>query len=190
MKKFAVVVLFALIAVGFSFAQPATAVTTDSGTLSLLAHVNQYIDLSIDRVTGADGNEFTLLAAGVSAHKVATATMTTNYKKWIVQVYSNNGSKLVRDTTDDPVGVTMTEDIPYTFAFVQTTGAHTWTEGYVTLPDTAYPTSGAGYYEKTGKTVIAGEPVDMKIAISAQSATEFWDAGIYTDTVNVKISVD
>ncbi len=190
MKKFGIVFLFTLIAVGFSFAQPAAPVTTASDTLDLTAHVNKYVALAIDPVTGTDGNEFTLLSAGVSAHKVATATITTNYKKWIVQVYSDNGSKLVRDTSDDPVGATMTVDIPYTFAFVKVSGAHDWNEGYVTLPDDNYPTSGDGYYEKTGKTLIAGEAVDMKIAITAQDAEEFWDAGVYTDTVNVKITTN
>lgn len=190
MKKFGLVAVLLVISATFAFAVdpvPGTSpITSDEGSLILNATVQKFIDLNIV----ASGNNFTLTADGLSAHEVGVATFKSNYKKWLVQVKSTSGSFLVRDTADDPEGATMTEKIAYTFAFVKGTGAHDWPTTYVALP-TNYPaTAGAGYYAQTGKTIIAGEAVSMKINIAAQDTSTFWDGGSYTDTISVQISAN
>lgn len=198
MKKFAIVVLFSLFAISFSFSQAELAVATDSGTLDLRATISKVATIAI---TATPAATFELLQGGLATTKVAQAVINTNFNNWTVQVWSTNGSTLNRIgvTGDDATAVAagvdtqpptaeVTTKIPYTFDFVQVAGtAHTWDGGFITLPNSA-PSTGDGFYSQTKKTVKTGEAVDMHIAISANNSANYWDSGIYTDTIHVTIS--
>lgn len=197
MKKFGLVLVLFITAVSFSFGQSALPVATASGTLGLEATIPKIATLGITPTAAA---EFELAQSGLATTKVADALINTNFNNWTVQVWSTNGSTLNRisDAGDDAAAVAagvdtqpptaeVTTKIPYTFDFVQGTGAHTWAGGFITLPDAA-PTVGDGFYAQKKKTVKAGESVAMHIAISANASANYWDAGVYTDTIHVTLS--
>lgn len=198
MKKFGIVVLFSLIAVSFSFSQAALTSSSASDTLALQATISKLATIDITPTAAAT---FELLQNGLATTKVAEALINTNFNNWQVQVWSANGSTLNRisvvgdDSTAVAAGVDtqpptaeVTTKIPYTFDFIQQAGtAHAWTGSFITLPSSV-PTSGTGFYSQTKKTIKAGEAVDMNIAIDANASANYWDSGIYTDTIHVTIS--
>ncbi len=199
MKKFVLVLALFVGIVGVSFAQSDLTESTSSGELTLTGTISKQASVAITTLAAAT---FDLDQAGLGPTQVGTALFKSNFNKWIVTVYSTNGSKLVRegDTHDaasavglaaeaNPVTAEVTKSIPYTFDFVQDAGVHTWEGTYIPLKAAVAPTAEEdGYYEMIKKTVVAGESVKMFIDITEKdSETNYWDAGVYTDTIKVSI---
>jgi hypothetical protein len=145
-------------------------------------------------ITATANNTFTLQTGGLtSGLTVGNALVVSNYRAWELAVHSTNGSLLTRDDTGDSNGSTgaATESIPYTFNFAPVVGSTHETAFTVSTPYSLAalaPTAGSGYYSLTGKTPRAGETLAMNIFIAAESTTEFWDAGVYTDTITVTVT--
>lgn len=196
MKKLFIVLMLSLAVVGFvssqttTYGAPSVADSEDDDSLNIQANVLQKVAVDINPTANAT---FTLDTNGRTALTVAQAYLVSNYRAWEVKVYSANAGTLVRenqvgsDTTY--ASSATTANIPYTFAFAANDEARAdFNSAAYGLGSSSSPALGAGKYELLGKTIRTGESVNMNITIAVEDETEFWDAGVYKDTIHVVIA--
>lgn len=123
MKKFVLVGMFVLAAVGFAFADT----HNPSATLLVDAKIASVFDVA----TTASENPLVLNEAGIadaaSAAEVGGVTINTNSRYWKISVSSSNSGKLI--ATDGAVNYS----IPYGFVLTGAAGAANWNSGDIVL---------------------------------------------------------
>jgi len=162
MKRLFFSVLFMCIGI-FVFAQSATQNLVVSGS------VPQVLNASLDTTPVT----FVLNELGATV-TLPSVTFKSNLKSWVIKVYSVNGSNLKNTDLDL---------IPYTFALGSLFNS--------SLLATEPTISQAGYIPMSNKTLKAGDVYPMSITYTSDGGT-FWsyDAGNFTDTITIKVSVN
>ena len=142
---------------------------TATQSLAVSGSVPQVLNVSLDTTPVT----FVLNELGATV-TLPSVTFKSNLKSWVIKVYSVNGSNLKNTDLDL---------IPYTFAFGSLFNG--------SLLATEPTISQAGYIPMSNKTLKAGDVYPMSITYNSDGGT-FWsyDAGNFTDTITIKVSIN
>lgn len=142
---------------------------TATQSLAVSGSVPQVLNVSLDTTPVT----FVLNELGATV-TLPSVTFKSNLKSWVIKVYSVNGSNLKNTDLDL---------IPYTFALGSLFNS--------SLLATEPTISQAGYIPMSNKTLKAGDVYPMSITYNSDGGT-FWayDAGNFTDTITIKVSVN
>lgn len=142
---------------------------TATQSLAVSGSVPQVLNVSLDTTPVT----FVLNELGAIV-TLPSVTFKSNLKSWVIKVYSVNGSNLKNMDLDL---------IPYTFALGSLFNS--------SLLATEPTISQAGYIPMSNKTLKVGDVYPMSITYNSDGGT-FWsyDAGAFTDTITIKVSVN
>ena len=135
---------------------------TTTGSIALSGTIAQQFTMSLTQVS-ATGDM--LDDGSLNTWKLGTATVMSNYKNWTISVSTTNSGKLVNGA----------DSIDYTFTFGDLLVDASLASAKVTTPQ--------------ARTLRAGNEYAMAIKFKNSDAN-YWQAGVWTDTVTLTIKHD